>query len=319
MLIILKWLVAPGSEKNSTQIWRSDKPFDDVSDATLIATVGPGLDTYSDADVIQNQKYYYRLRNIRNGSRSTLSKLFEFEASPYTGPGPARTKFGDEHFGYYGQFPDDQDGIPTLNYVRAIFGLSNLDEDLNKSALHKFAIGGTVRGIFTAPLALGTEIDRSNPVLADLLKGNSISFSMGLHSWSIIIPSALSDDSTVPIKHFPGEVRSMLGVISEMYSRVEDAKTGNSTGDRLIPKTGQVKFYEPLILRYPDVDVKWIISSDWTNQQATAINWTTADGPPPLAPKEMHITTVDYSVNVNWESTLIWPVLVYTGLKGPTD
>lgn len=319
MLIELKWLAAANNQGSRTEIWRSSEPFTEIDTAELIATVEPGVTTYADSDVIQGNKYYYRFRNVIGTLKSPLSKQFEFEANQYTGPGPTRTKFGDEHFGYYGVFPDDPLVVPTINHIRLMFGLPLASSEIDKAPLHKFAVGGTVRGIHTAPLALGSEVSSTNPWIKRMLDGGVAEIQMGLHKWAIVIPSAEhAHNPEHDVQHFPGELRSMLGVVTEMYSRIEDAETGNTTGDRLIRSTGQVEFYNPLLERFPGKEVKWIISTDWVDDKALVINWTTAEGPPPLRPKELHIETVDYSQSDNWNKTLIWPVLVYTGLTGPT-
>lgn len=318
MLIELKWLDAPNNHRSYTEIWRSSDPFGDTTMATLIATLDPGISTYADVDVTQGNKYYYRFRKVIGDLKSSLSKQFEFEANQYTGPGPTRTVFGDEHFGYYGLFPVDPEVTPTINKLRELFGLTLVNSEVNSAPMHKFAVGGTVRGIHTVPLALGNEISIDNPLLQKLMDGESIEVELGLHRWRVILPSAEHAHNTEhDIQHFPGELRSMLGVVSEMYSRVEDAETGNTTGDRLTLESGRVLFYDPLIERYPSMDIKWITSSDWDNQTAVSINWTGPDGPPPLRPKELHVETVDYTTSGNWDKTLVWPVVVYTGLIGP--
>lgn len=319
MLIELKWLNSGNSKAHSTEIYRSDVPFVDIADAALIATVAPGIDTYADTDVVYKNVYYYRFRNIKGNSKSSVSKMFEFHATQYNGPGPQRTIFGDEHFGYYGVFPEDSNAVPTLNQVRAALNLPPLPEAESKAVLHKFAIGGRVRGIHTAPLTSGMEISRDDPLLKSLLDGEYISLTLGLHTWAIILPSVGHSQNTNPsIEHFPGELRSMLGVVTDMYSRVEDAVTGNNTGNRLLPTTGQVSFFDTINSRF-DIGMKWIASSDQLeNNISTSIDWTQANGPPPLAPKELRIEDVDYSDINNWYDTIIWPVIIYTGLVGPT-
>jgi len=319
MLIELKWLDGNNSRNHRTEIWRSLTPFTDTTEAELITTTQPGEDTYADADVIQGNKYYYRFRNILGTLKSPLSKQFEFEANQYTGPGPQKLIFGDEHFGYYGPLPLDADVVPTVNQIRELFSLSPVSNELNSALMYKFSVGGSVRGIHTVPMAIGSEIAIDNPMLVSLFEGGVVNITLGLHTWSLILPS--TGHATNPshtVEHFPGELRSMLGVVSEMYSRVEDATTGNNTGRRLLPDTGQVQFYTPLEERYPETTVQWIVSSDWTESTATVINWTTKSGPPPARPSELHTEEVDYSVPGNWEKTLIWPVVVYTGLTGPT-
>ncbi|ABY63265.1 virion structural protein [Pseudomonas phage 201phi2-1] len=319
MLIQLKWLDPNTGSVHKTEIYRSTSPFERPDEAALIATVDNGISTYLDTDVEQGLTYYYRFKSVTGQDASPMSKLFAFDANPYTGPGNSRTVFGDERFGYYDVFPSDGATIPSLNYVRNILGLSPLDESLNTYP-HKFAVGGSVRGTFSYPVALGTEISLQDTQVQTLISGQPIKFTMGLHEWALLVPSAVHSSNTEhDIEHFPGELRSMLGVITEMYSRIEDADTGNKTGNRLGINNGQVKFYDTLTQRYPSDTVKWILTCDWTDTTGTSINWTTATGPAPARPKELHVEDVDYSVTSNWDSTLIWPVLVYTGLTGPID
>jgi len=318
MLIELKWLSGPG-DSGKTEIWRADAHFVDVTEAKLIATVDKGVTTYIDADVDQGQVYFYRFRSALGDLRGPLSKEFEFEANQFTGPGPQRITFGDEHFGYYGEFPSDPTIVPSLNQVRAVLGLAPIDEGENPAILHKFAIGGRIRGIHTAPLASGEEIARDNPLLTPLLEGGFATITLGLHRWAVILPSVGHSQSTEPtIEHFPGELRSMLGVVTDMYSRVEDATTGNNTGNRLLPATGQVSFFDQIDSRF-GIGMRWIASSDQlANNVSTVIDWTQANGPPPLRPKELHIEDVDYNDINEWYTTIIWPVIIYTGLVGPT-
>lgn len=317
MLIELKWLDSNTSQNHRTEIYRSLNPFSDITEATLIATTDKGVTTYADADVVLDVTYYYRLRVIQDGYKSPLSKLFEFKANQYTGPGPTRTVFGDEHFGYYGQFPLDPAIVPTINQVRTALGLGPLPDGDSNVATHKFAIGGRVRGIHSAPVAIGSEISRTNALLQPLLVGGSTKITLGLHTWEIIIPStATVFNPNHVIEHFPGELRSMLGVVTDLYSRVEDALTGNRTGNRLLVSQGQVSFYSILEDRFPE-GAQWIATSDWEGTTGTVINWTGQFGPPPLPYGELHFEPVDYTVPGNWEKTIIWPVLVYTGLTGP--
>lgn len=319
MLIELRWLDGNKSKKHSTEIWRATAPFTDTVDAELIATTAPGVTTYADTAVIQGQKYYYRFRNIFGGLKSPMSKLFEFEANQYTGPGPQRTTFGDEHFGYYGVFPEDPTIVPTINQVREAFGLEPVLGTGVNTQVHKFAIGGTIRGLHSTPLARGNEISLSNPLLKPLLEGGYTTITLGLHTWAVILPSTGHSQNVEPtVQHFPGELRSMLGVISDMYSRVEDATTGNNTGNRLLPATGQISFFDTLSNRWTFEEIKWIVSSDWEGNVATVINWTSPFPVAPEQPMELHVEEVDYSFPTNWQKTIIWPVLIYTGLVGPT-
>lgn len=318
MLIELKWLDNNKTKNYKTEIYRSDTPFDSISDATLLATVEANIGSYADKDVIQGNMYYYRFRNIRGNTVSALSNLFEFEADQYNGPGPQRLNFGDEHFGYYGTFPEDPNIVPTLNQVRDALGLVPLLGDEANAVLHKFAIGGTVRGIHSAPLTYGFELGRDNPLLLPLLNGGFLTITLGLHTWAVILPSVGHSQNANPsIVHFPGELRSMLGVITDMYSRVEAAVTGNNTGNRLLSDTGRISFFDVIDGRF-EIGMKWIASSDQLdNNFSTSIDWTQANGPPPLAPKELHIEDVDYNNIDNWYDTIIWPVIIYTGLVGP--
>lgn len=314
MLIELKWLDPNKTKTHRTEIFRSSVPFTVPEQATLIATVESGINTYLDTDVEQNAKYYYRLRLVSSQGKSPISRLFTFEARPYCGPGSYTLQFGDEHFGYYGTFPDYRDSVPSLNYIRNILGLPDVDESFNCYP-HKFAIGGSIRGTFGYPVAAGSELDISNHNVQTLIAGNPIRFTMGLHEWALIFPSVVhSSNANHEIEHYPGELRSMLGVITELYSKVEDITTGNSTGNRLLPDNGQVKFYVPLAERYPDQQMQWIVSSDWDENKSTSITWT---GENAIPPAELSIEEVDYSLNANWSKTLIWPVLVYTSLTGP--
>lgn len=319
MLIELKWLPGKGNPNCRTEIWRADKEFSVTDEAVLIATVDVGVTNYADADVVQGNVYFYRLRTVLGDLKNPLSKQFAFEANQYTGPGPQRTVFGDEHFGYYGKFPSDPTIVPNLNQVRKALGLVEVDEVDDPAVLHKFAIGGRIRGILTVPVSSGMEIARINPLLAPLLDGGYIPITLGLHTWAIILPSVGRSQNPNPaIEHFPGELRSMLGVVTDMYSRIEDATTGNSTGNRLLPGTGQVSFFDAIEERFGQ-DIKWIASSDQLeNNVSTVIDWTDRDPVAPLRPKELHIVDVDYTDDTNWYSTVIWPVIIYTGLVGPT-
>lgn len=320
MLIELKWLDQnTGNGQRKTEIYRSTAPFNVIDDAVKIATVDKGINTYLDTDVVQGQIYYYRFRIVSSSSVSPLSRQFTFDANPYTGPGRSATIFGDENFGYYGPYPQDGAAVPSLNDIREKLGLARLADDLD-SYPHKFAIGGSVRGTYGQPVALGTELSRTDPIMTSLLAGEPMHFSMGLHDWAIVIPSAEhASNPEHSVEHFPGELRSMLGVITDLYARVEDANTGNSTGGKVSVYSGQIPFYDVLANRYPDEPIKWMVSCDWTGDSAIAVNWTQPDGPPPARPKELHIELVDYTDPVNWDQTLIWPVLIYTGLTGPID
>lgn len=319
MLIQLKWLSNNGNKSHSTLIYRSTAPFGNINEAELLATVEPGIDTYLDTDVIQGRAYYYMFV-LKKGSRtSNPSKLFRFDATPYTGPGASTLTFGDEKFGYYQPFPAIPAAVPTLNYIRGLLGLHPAAEAYNGYP-HKFAIGGTVRGIYSYPIAAGSEISLDDPNIQLLLSGEPIRFTLGLHEWAIVLPtpdSLQAKASTVP--RFPGELRSMLGVVSELYARVEDAETGNVTGTRLAANNGRINFYQPLVQRYPGQTFNWMVTSEWDDLTCTAVYWTPEVTAYPNRPKELHIEPVDYSIPTNWEKTLIWPILVYTGLTGPIN
>lgn len=319
MIIELKWLDGNKSKTHMTQIYRSTSPFDDDTDSTLIATVSGDTSSYADMNLEQGVMYYYRFRNVSGSRMSTFSKLFSFVAEQFNGPGPSKLEFGDEHFGYYGQFPNDPDVCPTINDLRILFGLDEIDLTDNEPAFHKFAIGGSIRGAYTTPVALGSEIPEANEALKTILTGGNLIVNKGLHSWAIIVPSTeYHEDPSHPVVHHPGELRSMLGVVTNMYSQVEEVRTGNRTGNRITSAMGRVHFYGQLRLRFPAEIVTWIISSDWDLDAALAVAWTTETGPPPnKAPCEFFIERVEYSDKTRWDHTVVWPVIIYLGLAGP--
>ncbi|USL86578.1 hypothetical protein CDGHABPJ_00115 [Pseudomonas phage OMKO1] len=51
MIIELKWLDPNKTKYHSTEIYRADYEFDNIEDAELIATVGPGITSYQDTTV----------------------------------------------------------------------------------------------------------------------------------------------------------------------------------------------------------------------------------------------------------------------------
>lgn len=320
MRIDLRWLDPNKTKRHKTEIYRSTHPFEDIDDAELIATVEPGITGYSDSNVIYTHLYYYRVRFVQQGKKPCLSETYEFRASPYTGPGPSSLAFGDEHFGYFGPIPTNVLAVPTLNQIRAVFGLpTSIIPELENAPLYKFAIGGSVRCTYQYPVTAGNELMGTNPIMEKLLAGEAHMLDYGLHRWAMIIPSSThKDDPLESSQRFPGELRSMLGVITEMYARVEDAEYGNITGGHITKDQGQAEFFKPLIERYPEQPFKYIMSSDWLNaKECDVINWTQPNTTYPVRPKELHMEVVDFSINENWRSTLIWPVLIYIGLIGP--
>ncbi|MBW6071098.1 hypothetical protein [Pseudomonas aeruginosa] len=321
MIIELKWLDPNKTKYHSTEIYRADYEFDNIEDAELIATVGPGITSYQDTTVEHKKTYYYRFRLIYGSQKFEASDMFTFTAIPYTGPGPAIFQFGDERFGYFGKFPMDLPSLPSFNMVREAFSLGPITGNyLEVAELHKFAIGGTVRGTFPYPLAIGSELPRDSEIMQTLINGGAIPLTIGLHDWKIIIPSAEHHNNpNHNVQHFPGELRSMMAVITEMYARVEDAETGNKTGGRLTLNSGLNMFYDPLSARFPDTEIKYIISSDWTDNECTAINWTSRDAVYPLRAKELHTEVVNVATDDVWNKMLIWPILVYTGLTKPKE
>lgn len=319
MIIELKWLDGNKSSNHMTQIYRAEMPFDDESEATLIATVESGVDTYADMNLKQGVMYYYRFRNIRGNSMSEFSKLFVFEAEQFNGPGPSKLVFGDEHFGYYGKFPVNPDICPTINDLRTLFGLPEIDLTGNEPTFHKFAVGGSIRGAYTTPVALGSEIPEANDALKTILTGGNLVINKGLHSWALIVPSTeYHIDPDHPIEHHPGELRAMLGAITEMYAQVEEVRTGNRTGNRISEAAGRISFYNQLKLRFPTETVRWIISSDWDLDAALAVAWTGAtDYPVAKGPSEFYVERVEYADKTRWDHTVVWPVIIYLGLSGP--
>lgn len=318
MVIELKWSDENTSKKHSTEIYRSNVVFQDIDEAIKIAVVGPGVTTYIDADVIQGMTYYYKFRNILGKSKSPVSRVFEFKAGRYTGPGPSTIDFGDENFGYYGSIPTDTASVPSIDDARAMLGLGPIQHTLSSTNLHKFAVGGTIRTTFQYPVSAGFELPRDNPALATLLSGSSIHITKGIHSWAMILPSANLINTGPPdtIK-YPGELRSMLGVITDLYSRVEDAQYGNQTGHKLTESSGGINFYTALDDMYYGFELSYLATIDWlSTSQCNVIYWTPAQTLYPLRPKELHIKEVDYSIHGEWDLTLIWPVFIYLGLAG---
>jgi hypothetical protein len=319
MRIDLKWLDPNKKSYHKTEVYRSEFKFDDISVAELIATVEPGINEYQDATVEYGKVYYYRLRFIDPPRRPKESATYEFKASAYTGPGAATLMFGDENFGYYGVIDSAFTASPTVSDIRAVFGLPPEPSLLNVLDLHKFSIGGSVRCTYQYPIASGEDIPRDHPILQSLMQGEPHILEYGLHRWAIIVPSADHfDDSRLESRRFPGELRSMLGVITELYTRVEDVQYGNQTGDCLSVDSGSVSFYEHLRTRFTGKDIKYIVSSDWVNaNQCNVIDWTPEFTTYPVHPKELHTALVDFTDPAEWNKVLFWPVLVYLGLVGP--
>ncbi len=319
MRIDLKWLDPNKGRGHSTQIYRSTNPFDSLDDATLIATVGPGITTYEDADVIYRGVYYYRLNFVYLNQRPATSKLYEFRAMSYTGPGTTTLTFGDENFGYYGTIDPSLATSPTINDIRQVFGLNPLTTMPADERLYKFTIGGSVRATYQYPIANGADIPRDNLIFQKLISGEPHYLEYGLHQWAMIIPSADHvDNSQSEYRRYPGELRSMLGVITDLYTRIEDVQFGNRTGDCLGAKGGSVEFYDYLTERFPTQDIKYIASSDWTSEDVcNVISWTPKTTTYPVRPRELHVESVDFTDPSEWNKVLFWPVLVYVGLVGP--
>lgn len=319
MRIDLKWLDKNKLGRHSTEVYRSQVPFADISDATLLATVPPGITEYSDADVVYRRTYYYRLRFVDPPRRPALSELFEFRASSYTGPGATAIIFGDDNFGYFGKISPQLHSSPTIPDVQALFGITPSENFLAEMDLHKFAIGGSVRCMFQYPIGTGKQIPRDHPIMANLISGGAHYLEYGLHRWAMILPSANHVPSNEgETKRFPGELRSMLGVTTNMYTRIEDVQYGNQTGDRLNANSGIVDFPGSLEALYPGQDLKYIISTDWYEpNKCEVVNWTPSQTVYPVRPNELHVLDVDFTDPTEWDKVLLWPVFVYLGLIGP--
>jgi len=107
MEIALKWNSRSPSA-DGTRIFKSETPFDESSlPDSPIATVGPGVSTYIDGDVVSGDQYFYRTE-VFKGSNKALSAQLTAEAVVRSGPGPQILLDGDLEAGYYGRIPSNE-------------------------------------------------------------------------------------------------------------------------------------------------------------------------------------------------------------------
>ena len=103
MDITLNWFSPNSGTEDGTRIYRSSSPIPDSPLPAPLATVGPGVVTYTDSTAVAGQKYYYRTASYK-GSDQYLSKnrcvmgLFPSQ----TGHGNQTLKAGDWDLGYFG-------------------------------------------------------------------------------------------------------------------------------------------------------------------------------------------------------------------------
>lgn len=317
MKIDLRWTDSNTRGNYRTEIYKATEPFYLIEEATLLASVPKGVTSYLDNDVVQNMIYYYRFRLVNGITYSPLSALFEFEASPYNGPGPKNIAFGDESFGYYGEFPRDDTVVPSIYTVREMLGLTSTQTTLNVYP-HKFTIGGGIRGCYGYPIASGSEIPFDNDLIQQLFSGEQLTLALGIHKWRLmftVTEKTVSADESLTFH--PYELSSMIGVLTELYASNEHEQTGNVTGNQLTTQTGMLEFFTPLSIRWPTITPDRIttVLSPTDNR---AITWTAKIVDAPLSPAELTNTgpVFDYTVGDNWKNTLIWPILIYDGLVG---
>ena len=103
MNITFNWFNPNNGTDDGTRIYRSSTPIPDSPLPTPLATVGPGVSTYTDTTAVAGKKYYYRTAAFK-GSEQFLSKnrcvmaLFPSQ----TGHGNQTMRAGDWDLGYFG-------------------------------------------------------------------------------------------------------------------------------------------------------------------------------------------------------------------------
>lgn len=100
MKIIVRWTDRNSSE-DGTRIYRSESPMNPASLPAPLATVGPGITSYEDTNVVRGKTYYYRFESFK-GTDTALSNELTVSAQPRTGPGPQQLIAGDYEAGYFG-------------------------------------------------------------------------------------------------------------------------------------------------------------------------------------------------------------------------
>jgi hypothetical protein len=325
MHIELMWADADPSLDVTTEIWRSDSPFDtDLQGATKIATLPKGVTRYLDEDTIFKQTYYYRLVRKAVGKRPSTSKLYAFDNIPYNGPGPRTISFGDEHFGYYGVIAADLNAVATINQIRASMGLTPFSDTLsNQLHCHKFVVGGKIKAFHAMPLCIGSEITEAHPVIAKLLNKESVTFNSGLHKWAMYLPTPLEDPAVInDVSSFPGELSSMLDVTTDMYAPVIHNVYGNGTGHQITREKGGIDFVAVLAALFPDQTPKHIITNHWKKpddegvNKTVTIHWTGENEQYPIRSKSIE-PIEQLSTAVDWNECVIWVALEYMNLTQP--
>lgn len=100
MQIDLKWVNRNVGE-DGTKLYRATSTIDTANLPTPVTTLAPGVNTYTDTDIIRGQKYHYRM-GVFKGHDFVLSDEIVAHALPRTGPGPQELVAGDYEAGYFG-------------------------------------------------------------------------------------------------------------------------------------------------------------------------------------------------------------------------
>lgn len=101
MQIKLSW-ENRNSTDDGTRIYKSNAVIASNALPAVLVTLPPGASSYTDADVLRDQTYHYRIEIFKGGDKS-LSQNIVATAVPYTGPGPQDLIAGDFERGYFGQ------------------------------------------------------------------------------------------------------------------------------------------------------------------------------------------------------------------------
>ncbi|QEM41963.1 hypothetical protein [Pseudomonas phage vB_PaeM_PS119XW] len=150
--INLRW-VNPNDASVSIKIYRSATMIDRNNPGTPIAEVNGDVDGYADEGLTYGLIYYYMFESSKDGDVAK-SRVFQFHAVPFTGPGPQRLVAGNINYGYYGS-------LPTVEFISdseliARCGLSWTAANNAGQRWHKFAWKGRTFYVPEYSIATGT-------------------------------------------------------------------------------------------------------------------------------------------------------------------
>ncbi|AEH03660.1 virion structural protein [Pseudomonas phage PhiPA3] len=136
--IHLKW-VNPNGAGVTVNLYRSTSNIDRSNPGTPYVTFTNGETTYDDTNVTFGLKYYYMWESVK-GTDVSKSKVFSFDALPFTGPGPQKLLFGNVNYGYYGSV-NPLDFISNAALITACGQSWTADTDALQK-WHKFSYKG---------------------------------------------------------------------------------------------------------------------------------------------------------------------------------